>query len=119
MTDDFDHAMRNIYNRALSELGYRASRFHQMLRDHGGIETAHRLLPSMSEGFEELWRRNRLDLTVEALVIQPRWKPLFTAKLPNIMPNGIAPRSTGSVSRTPAKNSLRRVTVSPINYVTF
>ena len=49
-----------------------------MLTEHGGVETARRLLPQMSDGFTELWQRNRLDLTVEALVLQPRWASLFS-----------------------------------------
>ena len=49
-----------------------------MLGDHGGVETAHRLLPGMSDGFTELWKRNRLDLTVESLILQPKWLDLFS-----------------------------------------
>ena len=67
-----------IYVQA-KQVGYTANRFHQMLTEHGGVETARRLLPQMSDGFTELWRRKRLDLTVEALVLQPRWESLFSA----------------------------------------
>ena len=49
-----------------------------MLTEHGGVETARRLLPQMSDGFTELWKRNRLDLTVEALVVQLKWDELFS-----------------------------------------
>ncbi len=48
-----------------------------MLVEHGGIETARRLLPQMSEGFATLWQRRRLDLTVEHLILEPRWQDLF------------------------------------------
>lgn len=74
----FDLAMLSIYERALAEARYTAARFLKMLNEHGGIETANRLLPSMSDGFAELWKRNRLDLTMEALIILARWRPLFT-----------------------------------------
>lgn len=74
----FDEAMHQIYVRAKSEVGYTASRFHQMLQEHGGVETAHRLLPDMSDGFAKLWEKKRLDLTVEFLVLEPRWHSLFT-----------------------------------------
>ena len=74
----FDQAMMQIYVQA-KQVGYTANRFHQMLTEHGGVETARRLLPQMSDGFTELWRRKRLDLTVEALVLQPRWESLFSA----------------------------------------
>ena len=42
-----------IYVRA-KQIGYTATRFHQMLTQHGGVETARRLLPKMSDGFTEL-----------------------------------------------------------------
>lgn len=74
----FDAAMFSIYERALAEAKYPAVRFLQVLNEYGGVETANRLLPEMSQGFGELWKRKRLDLTVEALVILARWRPLFT-----------------------------------------
>ena len=70
----------NAVKRAKTEAGYTASRFLQMLTEHGGVETARRLLPQMSDGFTELWRGGRLDLTVEALVLQSKWDDLFSAE---------------------------------------
>ena len=75
---DFDLAMMQIYVQAKQEAGYTATRFHQMLDEHGGVETARRLLPRTSDGFTELWRRRRLDLTVETLVLDPKWDDLFS-----------------------------------------
>ena len=77
LTRAFDDAMRKIYLDA-KNAGYNATRFLQMLGDHGGVETAHRLLPNMSDGFTELWKRNRLDLTVESLILKPEWQELFS-----------------------------------------
>jgi hypothetical protein len=77
LTRAFDDAMNKIYVDA-KKAGYHATRFLQMLGDHGGVDTAHRLLPSMSDGFTELWKRNRLDLTVESLVLQREWHELFS-----------------------------------------
>jgi hypothetical protein len=76
----FDSAMMNIYHRAWEEAKYKATRFHQMLCEHGGIETAQLLLNSnhISEGYTALWERKRLDLTVEALILEPHWHELFT-----------------------------------------
>ncbi len=76
----FDAAMMNIYHRAWEEAKYKATRFHQMLCDHGGLETAQILLHSnyVSEGYTALWERKRLDLTVEALVLQNQWGELFS-----------------------------------------
>jgi hypothetical protein len=77
---DFDEAMFQIYARARDECHYHATRFLQMLNEHRGVETARRLLPSMSDGYAELWRRGRLDLTVEALVLREPWRRLFTGE---------------------------------------
>jgi hypothetical protein len=51
-----------------------------MLGDYGGLGTAHRLLASseVSSGFAALYERDRLDLTVEALVVKSEFASLFT-----------------------------------------
>ena len=77
---DFDEAMLQVYVRARDECRYNATRFLQMLHERRGIETARRLLPSMSDGYAELWRRGRLDLTVEALILRKPWRRLFTGE---------------------------------------
>ena len=76
----FDAAMMNIYRRALSECGYRATRFLQMLYDHRGLATARILLhaSNVSDGYVALWEHKRLDLTVEALILGSEWRPLFS-----------------------------------------
>ena len=55
-------------------------RFLGMVRNLGGRETAKRLLanPSVGDGFVALWEVSRLDLSVEALVLQEPWCALFT-----------------------------------------
>lgn len=83
MTDlekDFHLLMRSIYDRAKKECGYNAIRFNNMLQDHEGLGTAQILLraPTVSDGFVELYMRNRLDLTVEAQILaNERFWPLF------------------------------------------
>lgn len=76
----FDAEMEAIYDRAKA-IGYGATRFLIMVREHGGLDTAHRLLQSsdVSYGFAELWARGRQDLTVEALALRPEFRPLFSA----------------------------------------
>ncbi len=77
----FDQAMFEIYRRAKDEAGYTASVFFQMLNDRGGgLETAKALInsPRPSDGYTRLFELQRLDLTVEALVIDtPEWQHLF------------------------------------------
>ena len=72
--------MLEIYERAKTECKYNAARFLQMVVDRGGLQTARYLLhaPGLSDGFTALWQCNRLDLTVEAYVLKPEWRGLFT-----------------------------------------
>jgi hypothetical protein len=83
LAEEFDEAMHDIYRRALSEAGYKASIFHNMLFEHRGVETARRLIhsPKVSDGYTALWERRRLDLTVEALISDnEKWHPLFSSE---------------------------------------
>jgi hypothetical protein len=77
----FNGAMFTIYRRAKSEAKYTASVFLNMLNERGGLTTAKYLINSQEEstGYTELYLRKRLDLTVEAMVIEDaRWQSLFT-----------------------------------------
>lgn len=78
--DTFDGAMFEIYRRAKAEAGYNANIFLQMISDRGGLATAKYLInaPRVSDGYTHLYERGRLDLTVEALVVEDaRWHHLF------------------------------------------
>jgi hypothetical protein len=80
VTDNFDAAMFDIYRRAKAELGYSANIFLGMLTDRGGIATAKYLINSTkpSDGYTYLFEHQRLDLTVEATVVENLvWHPLF------------------------------------------
>jgi hypothetical protein len=48
--------------------------------EHGGLETAHRLLAGteIGYGFAELWMLGRQDLTVEAVALRPEYAELFS-----------------------------------------
>ncbi len=77
---EFDKAMMDIYSRAKSECNYTASYFLRMLLEHRGVETARILLAegkTPQEGFTRLWECGRLDLTVECLVLNERFRGLF------------------------------------------
>lgn len=87
LAQKFDQAMMGIYNRAWSEAKYKATLFLSMLHQHGGLETARRLIHSktVSDGYTALWERKRLDLTLEALIVENDiWHPLFTEDELNI-----------------------------------
>lgn len=81
LVTQFDTAMLEIYQRAKSELGYNASLFLRMLYDRKGVATAKALINAaqVSDGYSYLHEKGRLDLTVEALIVDnPKWWPLFT-----------------------------------------
>ena len=81
LEEEFHSAMGDIYRRAREEAGYNATVFLSMVAEHGGLETARRLInaPTVSDGYTALWERDRLDLTVEAKVIErPLFHELFT-----------------------------------------
>ena len=69
LKQEFHDAMRNIYRQAKSDAGYNATRFLQMLSERDGVDVAKQLIPQMSEGFTALWEKGRLDLTVEAMIL--------------------------------------------------
>jgi hypothetical protein len=75
----FHRAMADLYETAKREIGYNATRFMQMVAEIGGLATAKRLLQSdqVSDGFTTLWEHQRLDLSVEAHVLQAEFASLF------------------------------------------
>jgi len=79
LENQFHEAMRSIYYRALDECGYKATHFLRLVNERGGLEAAKFLLhKELSEGFIKLWELGRLDLTMEAMILEPKWKELFT-----------------------------------------
>ena len=85
----FNIKMLNIYKLVKKECNYNATRYLQMVSEHGGLETARILLHSnkVSDGYTALRECDRLDLTVEALVIKMEWRELFTHEEINIAIN--------------------------------
>ena len=65
--------------KALDNLGYTASRFHQMLiQENDGVAVARRLVIGVdSAGLERLQKMGRLDLSVEMWVLRPKYEQLF------------------------------------------
>jgi hypothetical protein len=78
----FTLAMFDVYRRAKKEADYPATRFHQMVSEMGGYDTAMQLIhdPHPSEGYTALWERGRLDLTVEAVILDSKWNALFSGE---------------------------------------
>ncbi|WP_163008951.1 hypothetical protein [Burkholderia contaminans] len=61
------------------------TKFISMLNADGGYKTASTLigLQQPSDGFNKLWEHRRLDLTVEAIVVETRWSVYFDQTLLN------------------------------------
>jgi hypothetical protein len=76
----FHQAMLDIYWLAGEASGYWASYFLRAVRKKGGLAEARDLLrmSGTSDGFERLTAERRLDLSMEALVLDPRYSALFT-----------------------------------------
>jgi hypothetical protein len=85
LEDQFTDAMRDLYRltKEATKGEYRPTRHLQSVNNHGGVDTAKRRLrekPRPGGGLERITAIGRLDLSVECLVIQHRWRRLFTAE---------------------------------------
>jgi hypothetical protein len=83
LEDDFNERMQEVYRAGKRQGRFSAPLFAELLKEHGGLGTAKRFLhsPDYVVGFTKLWERKRLDLTVEAVILdEPKWHPLFTAE---------------------------------------
>ena len=80
LEQSFNNDMKNIYITAKKDLGYNATRFLQLLSQKGGVEAARQLIAKDggTYGFEVLWEAGRLDLSVEALILDPKFHSLFS-----------------------------------------
>lgn len=82
MTRHEDIAFTEFLSQKAAEaeaLGYRPTKFKQMLGSQGGDATVRQLLAKgrPSDGFLRLFELKRLDLTVEALVVETQWRTLI------------------------------------------
>jgi HNH endonuclease len=64
-------------------LGYRPTRFKQMLNTYGGFDTIKRILMTgkPSDGFITLLGLGRVDLTCEAIIVESHWRQFFDEDL--------------------------------------
>lgn len=77
---DFHDEMESLYRRAGDAINYWPHRFRGAVRRHGGLPYAKKLLApgAPSVGFDRLAQAGRADLSVECLVLDPRFRHLFT-----------------------------------------
>lgn len=71
------------YQRAGKEVGYWGRRFLQSVKRNGALATAKRMLlprnQGQRKGLDALLEANRPELTVEAILLQPKFRSLFSA----------------------------------------
>lgn len=75
-TDDMLEGVRSLSR----DYGYNATRFLQMVHEHGGVGAAKRLVasgPRPTEGLFRLQQVNQLHRSVEAWILRPEYEPLF------------------------------------------
>jgi hypothetical protein len=79
----FTDFLRTKAEEAKRTLGYHPTYFLGMLANEGGYTTAIRLLAAKktSDGFARLWESGRVDLSVEALVVESEWRHAFDPEL--------------------------------------
>jgi hypothetical protein len=76
----FHKDMVSIYEKAKKDCNYVATRFIQMVAEKGGLITAKELIIKDEDtyGFTRLYELGRLDLSVEALALDDKYKSLFS-----------------------------------------
>lgn len=83
LEDELTKAFIDGYYVAGKEVGYWGRRFLQAVRRNGGLATAKRMLlprnAGQRKGLDALLGANRPELTVEAIVLQPKFRSLFSA----------------------------------------
>jgi len=61
------------------DLGYPPTRIEQMLKESGARTVAKRLVTSgdIHKGFQEMAKLGRKDLTIESIMLEEKFRPLF------------------------------------------
>ncbi len=79
LANEFHRRMLAIYADAARLLGYRATRFLQVVSERGGVDAAKHLIGGeVQDGFVRLTLAGRSDLTMESLMLEERFRPLFS-----------------------------------------
>lgn len=78
----FHREVLDGYQVLKKECKYNANYFIQMVQERGAVQAAKDLVRASREKFSDglvtLWECGRLDLSIEQMVQDERWRPLFT-----------------------------------------
>src|SRR5947209_2905454 len=82
LADELTDALIDGYKRAGEEVGYWGHRYLRSIRNNGAVATATRMLrprnTDQRKGLYALLDAGRTDLTLEAIILQPRFRTLFS-----------------------------------------
>lgn len=80
LEQQLEDALLEATKEAIEMVGYYPRNFLDMLTDKGAKQTAEELMtrPKITHGLTVLFEKNRLDLSVEAIVLENQYKELFT-----------------------------------------
>ena len=79
LLEEFEAAMRNVYEQSKAKAGYNATQFLPTITNYGGLEAAYRFLQKENkEDLSELWKKHCLNLSMEHMILDRKWRRLFT-----------------------------------------
>jgi 5-methylcytosine-specific restriction protein A len=75
----FDERLQTAIHEMFSSVKYKPSALIKMIERHGAVDACKRLISSSqpSDGFTKLYEAGRLDLSVEAIALEPEWAGQF------------------------------------------
>ena len=82
LENEFDQELRDSIRHAKA-LGYNPTRFAEMLNSRGGVPLARHLVQTgeIQDGLHRLVALGRHDLTMEAIMLQPKYESLFDYRI--------------------------------------
>ncbi|MFV0531750.1 MAG: hypothetical protein ACK5MD_09995 [Flavobacteriales bacterium] len=82
LIDKFNNELAKMVKQSIEEIQYRPTLLIRMANEEGFYHASRKLIskPENTEGFTRLLLEKRTDLSIEYLVVQPKYESLFTEK---------------------------------------
>ena len=79
----FHQEMINLYKKVIKSIKYKPTRLMDYINKYGGYEAAVKYISTESnvQDFAVLWEKERLDLSVEALIASENYRSLFQEEI--------------------------------------
>jgi len=79
LAEEYQSEMLLICYKSRKEIHYNPSRFEQAVNNRGGVAATKKFIsPGIAPGLLRLCGPMRLDLSMEFIMLQPKYSPLFT-----------------------------------------